>query len=204
MVSIAVQRNVFKPFDELDRILSRPLPYHLKALEGDLVFTWIVFCTKPLHHLVPGLDGPKPQGGVPRICSVHPGRGGALSLISQVLPSLRRRISCYKSFSTSAIRATGSSPCPVCLYPKTNSCSSRGTSFLCLRATSFSSTGSDAAGGTLVPLLFLRLRAMLYERTTSSLSFTQSLAESPKCMGPFLTMPKPKQKQGPRAFYLLF
>ena len=189
MVSIAVQRNVFKPFDELDRILSRPLPYHLKALEGDLVFTWIVLYTKPPHHLVPGLDGPRPQGGVPRICSVH---GGALSLISWVLPSLRRRISCYKSFNTSAIRATGSSPYLVCLYPETTSCSSRGTSFLCLEATSFSSTGSDAAGGTLVPLLFLGLGAMLCEATTSSLSFTQSLAESPKCMGPFWTMPKPK------------
>ena len=43
MVSIIVQRNVFKPFNELDRILSRPLSHHLKALEGDLVLTWIIF-----------------------------------------------------------------------------------------------------------------------------------------------------------------
>jgi len=43
MVSIKVQRNVFEPFNELEWILSRPLPYHLKVLKGDIVLTWIIF-----------------------------------------------------------------------------------------------------------------------------------------------------------------
>ena len=63
--------------------------------------------------------------------------------------------------------------------------STKGTSFLCLEATSFSLTGSDAASGTLVPLLFLGLGAMLCEGIASSLSFTQSPVKSPKCEGHF-------------------
>ena len=66
------------------------------------------------------------------------------------------------------------------------SCSTRGTFFLCLEVISFSPTGLDAASGTLVPLLFLGLEAMLYEGTASSLSFTQPRMESLKCKGPFL------------------
>ena len=59
-------------------------------------------------------------------------------------------------------------------------------SSLCLEVNSFSPTGSKATGGALVPLLFLGLGTMFYKGTTSSLSFTQSLAESPKYEGPFL------------------
>ena len=105
--------------------------------------------------------------------------GGMLSLISWVLPSLRRRISYYKSFSTSAIRAIGSRFCPARLCPNTTSCFTRGTLFLCLEAISFSPTDLEAAGGALVPLLFLGLGAMFCEWTVSSLSFTQSPVESP-------------------------
>ena len=83
--------------------------------------------------------------------------GGALSLISWVLPSLRRWISCCKSLIISIIRAMGSSFCTPRLCSETTSCSTKGISFLYLEATSFSPTGSDAAGGTLVPLLFLGL-----------------------------------------------
>ena len=68
----------------------------------------------------------------------------------------------------------------------TTSYSTKGTSFLYLEATLFSPTGSEAAGDALVPLLFLGLGAMFYEGIASSLSFTQSFAESPKCEGPFL------------------
>ena len=57
---------------------------------------------------------------------------------------------------------------------------------LYLEAISFSPMGSEVAGGTLAPLLFLGLGAMLCEGTASSLFFTQSPAESPKCEGPFL------------------
>ena len=98
--------------------------------------------------------------------------GGTLSLISCVLPSLRRRISYCKSFSISAIRATGSGFCLACLCLDMTSCSTRGTSFLCLEATSFSPTGLEAVGGALVPLLFFGLGAMLCEGTASSLSFS--------------------------------
>ena len=97
--------------------------------------------------------------------------GGALSLISWVFPFLRRQISYWRSFIISAIRAMGSSPCNSRLCPEIISCPIRGTSFLCLEAILFSPTSSDAAGGTLVPLRFLGLRAMLCEGTTSSLSF---------------------------------
>ena len=58
-------------FDEQDRILSRPLSYHLKALEGDLVLTEVILFIEPLHHFVPGLNRPRPQRGVPSICSVY-------------------------------------------------------------------------------------------------------------------------------------
>ena len=97
---------------------------------------------------------------------------GALCLISWVLSSLRRRISCCKSFSISTIQAIRSSFCPMPLCLETASCSTRATLFLCLEVTSFSPTGSNAASGTLVPLLFLGLGAVLCERTASSLSFT--------------------------------
>ena len=130
--------------------------------------------------------------------------GGTLSLISYVLLSLRRRISCCKSFNISAIRATGSGSYLTRLWPNTTSCSTRGTSFLCLEATSFSPMGSEAADGTLVPLLFLCLRAMLCEGIASSFSFTQSLVESPKCKGSFLTKSRPKLKQGLWARLLWF
>ena len=111
--------------------------------------------------------------------------GGTLSLISCVLPSLRRQISCYKYFSISTIRATGSGSYLALHCPNTTSCSTRGTSFLYLEVTSFSPTGSEVTGGALVPLLFLGLGDMLCEGTAFSLSLTQSPAESPKCDGHF-------------------
>ena len=80
--------------------------------------------------------------------------------------------------------ASGS--CPTCLCLDTTLCSTRGTSFLFLVVTSFSPTGLEAANGTLVPLLFLGLGAMLCKGTPSSLSFTQSPVKSPKCEDPFL------------------
>ena len=97
---------------------------------------------------------------------------GALSLTSCVLPYLRRRTSCYKSFNIAVIRATRPSSCLVFLCSDTTSCSVRGTSALCLEATSFSPTGSEAAGGILAALLFLGLGGMLCEGIVSLLSFT--------------------------------
>ena len=111
--------------------------------------------------------------------------GGTLSLISYVLPSLRRRTSCSKSFNIAVIRAMGSGSCLECLCSDTTSCSIRGTSLLYLEATSFSPTGLEATCGILVPLLFLCLGGMLCERIASSLFFTQSLVESPKCESAF-------------------
>ena len=111
--------------------------------------------------------------------------GGVLSLTSCVLPSLRRQTSCYKFFNIAVIRATGSSSCLAFLCSDTTSCSIKGTSPLCLEATSFSPTGSKATGGTLAPLLFLGLRGMLCEGIVSSLSFTQYPVKSPKCESAF-------------------
>ena len=111
--------------------------------------------------------------------------GGVLSLTSCVLPSLRRQTSCYKFFNIAVIRATRSSSYLAFLCSDTTSCSVKGTSPLCLEATSFSPTGSKATGGTLAPLLFLGLRGMLCEGIVSSLSFTQSPVKSPKCESAF-------------------
>ena len=111
--------------------------------------------------------------------------GGALSLTSCVLPSLRRRTSCCKSFNIAVIRATRSGSYLMFLCSGATSCSVRGTSPLCLEATSFSPTGSEAAGGILASLLLLGLRGMLYEGIVSSLFFTQSPVESPKCESAF-------------------
>ncbi|KAL0001814.1 hypothetical protein SO802_015595 [Lithocarpus litseifolius] len=55
-----------------------------------------------------------------------------------------RRISCCKSFSISAIRATGSGSYAARLCLETTFYSIRGTSFLCLEAISCSPTGSNA------------------------------------------------------------
>ena len=110
---------------------------------------------------------------------------GALSLTSYVLPSLRRRTSCCKSFNIAVIRATGSDSCLAFLCSNTTFCSVKGTSPLCLEATSFSPTGSKAAGGILAPLVFLGLGGMLCEGIISSLFFTQSPVESPKCGSAF-------------------
>ena len=115
-----------------------------------------------------------------------------MSLISCILPSLRRRISCCKSFSIFAIRVIESSSCLSRLWPDTTSCSTRGTSFLCLEATLFSLTSSEATGGTLVALLFLGHKPMLYEKIASSLSFSQSLVKSPNVWVPFFLAPRPK------------
>ena len=98
--------------------------------------------------------------------------GRTLSLISCVLPSLRRRTSCSKSFNITIIRAMGSGSCLACLCSDTTSYSTKGTSPLCLEATLFSPTGSEAIGGILVPLLFLCLGGMLCEGIASSLFFT--------------------------------
>ena len=128
--------------------------------------------------------------------------GGTLSLISCVLPSLRRRTSCFRSFNIAVIRAMGSSSYLACLCPDTISCSTRGTSPLYLEATSFSPTGSEAVGGTLVPLLFLCLGGMFCEGIASSLFFTQSPAESPKCESAFSVTLKPKDP-GPNSCSLV-
>ena len=111
--------------------------------------------------------------------------GGTLSLISYVLPSLRRQTSCSKSFNIAVIRAMGSSSCLACLCSDMTFCSIRGTSLLCLEATSFSPTGLEAAGGILVPLLFLCLGGMLCKGIASTLLFTQSPVKSPKCESAF-------------------
>ena len=66
--------------------------------------------------------------------------GRTLSLISCVLPSLRRRTSCSRSFNIAVILAMRSGSCLVCLCPDTTSCSTRGIPPLCLEATSFSPT----------------------------------------------------------------
>ena len=79
----------------------------------------------------------------------------------------------------------GSDSYLVRLCPDKTFCSTRDTSPLYLEATSFSPMGSEAASGALAPLLFLSLRVMLYEGIASSVFFTQSLVESPKCKDPF-------------------
>ena len=117
---------------------------------------------------------------------------GTLSLISCVLPYLRRRTSYYKSFNITVIWAMGFGSCLTCLCSDTTSYSIRGTSPLCLEATSFSPTGSEAASGILVPLLFLCLGGMLYERIASSLFITQSLVKLPKCENAFSLAHRPK------------
>ena len=61
----------------------------------------------------------------------------------------------------------------------------QGTLPLCLEVTSFSPTGSKAADVILASLLFLGLGGMLCEGIVSSLSFTQSPVESPKCESAF-------------------
>ena len=62
--------------------------------------------------------------------------------------------------------------------------------------------GSEAAGGTLAPLLFLSLGAMLCEGIASSLSFTQSPMELPKCEGAFFLAYRPKDPR-PNTYYLV-
>ena len=113
-------------------------------------------------------------------------------MISYVLPSLRRQTSCSRSFNIAVIRAMGSGSCLACLYPDTTSCSTKGTLPFCLEATLFSSTGLEAAGGILVPLLFLCLGGMLCERIASSLFFTQSPMKLPKCESAFSLAHRPK------------
>ena len=61
-------------------------------------------------------------------------------MIFWVLPSLRRRISCCKSFIISFVRAIRSSSCLARLCLEMTFYSTRGTSFLCLEVTSFSPT----------------------------------------------------------------
>ena len=124
-----------------------------------------------------------PSGCVPSWLPI----GGTLSLISYVMPSLRRQTSCSRSFNIAVILAMRSGSCLVCLCPDITSCSTRGTSPLCLEGTSFSPTGSETVGGTLVPLLFLCLGGILCEGIASSLFFAQSPAESPKCENAFFS-----------------
>ena len=113
------------------------------------------------------------------------GGGGVFSLTSCVLPSLRRQTSCCKSVNIAVIRATGFGSCLAFLCSDMTSCFVRSTSPLCLEATSFSPTGSEIAGGILAPLLFLGFGGMLCEGIISSLSFTQSPVELPKCDSAF-------------------
>ena len=127
--------------------------------------------------------------------------GGTLSLISCVLPYLGRRTSYSKSFNIAVIRAMGSGSCLACLCSDTTSCSIKGTSPLYLETTSFSPTGSEAAGGILVPLLFFCLGGMLCEGIASSHFFTQSPAKSPKCESAFFFR---TQAQGSWAKWLWF
>ena len=125
--------------------------------------------------------------------------GGALSLTSCVLPSLRRRTSCCKSFNIAIIRATGSGSCLVFLCSDATSYPVRGTSPLFLEATSFSPTGSEATGGILVSLLFLGLGGMLCEGIVSSLFFTQSPVKSPKCVSAFFSLAHRPKDPGPNS-----
>ena len=108
-----------------------------------------------------------------------------MSLTSCVLPSLRRRTSCCKSFNIAVIRAMRSGSCLAFLCSDTTFCSVRGTSTFCLKSISFSPMGSKAAGGILAPLLFLGLGGMLREGIVSSFFFTQSLVKLPKCESAF-------------------
>ena len=73
--------------------------------------------------------------------------------------------------------------------------STKGTSLLCLEATSFSPMGSEAIGGILVPLLFLCLGGMLCEGISFSLFFTQSPVKSPKCESAFSLALRPKDHE---------
>ena len=110
--------------------------------------------------------------------------GGTLSLTSYVLPSLRRRTSCCKSFNIAAIRATGSSSC-LSSFALTRPLVLSGAPRLFVWRPLHFLPGSVVAGGILAPLLFLGLGDMLCEGIISSLSFTQSPAESPKCSSAF-------------------
>ena len=103
-------------------------------------------------------------------------KGGALSLSSSFFEEADFLLKVLHHLCHSGY---GSSCCTSCLSPETTLCSTRGTSFLFLEATSFSPMGSDATDGTLVPLLFLGLQAMLCEGTASSISFAQSPPKSP-------------------------
>ena len=123
-----------------------------------------------------------------------------MSLISCVLPSFRRRTAYFRSFNIAVILVMRSGSCLVCLCPDTTSCSTRGTSPLCLEATSFSPTGSEAVGGTLVPLLFLCLGGMLCEGIAYSLFFAQSPVKSPKCESTFFVTLRPKDP-GPNSLW---
>ena len=83
---------------------------------------------------------------------------GALSLTSCILPYLRRRTSCCKSFNIAVIRAMRYGSYFAFLYSDMT-CFVKGTSRLCLKATSFSRTGSEAMGGILALCCSLVLEA---------------------------------------------
>ena len=118
-----------------------------------------------------------------------------MSLISYLLPSLRIRTSCSRSFNIAVILAMRPGSCLVCLYSDTTPCSTRSNPPPCLEATSFSPTGSEAVDGTLVPLLFLCLGGILCEGIASSFFFAQSLVESPKCESAFFVTLRPKDPE---------
>ena len=115
-----------------------------------------------------------------------------MSLTSCVLPSLRRRTSCSKSFNIAIIQATGSDSCLAFLCSDTTSCSARGTLPLCLEATSFSPTGSEAAGGILAPLLFLGLEGMPCEGIVSPFSLPSPQRSRQNVRVPFSLAQWPK------------
>ena len=175
--------------DCLGILESFSLSYSRKALTSASVRYW---------GLVPPPTADPPSGWVLSWLPI----GGTLSLTSYVLPSLRRRTFCCKSFNIAVIRATGFGSCLAFLCSDMTSCSIRGTSPLCLKATSFSSTGSEATSGILAPLLFLGLGGMLCEGIVFfffSLSFTQSPVESPKCESALFSSAQWPKDPGPNS-----
>ena len=82
-----------------------------------------------------------------------------MSLTSCVLPSLRRQTSCCKSFNIAVIQAMRYSSYLAFLCSDTTSCFVKGSSPLCLKATSFSPTGLEATSGILALFCSLVLEA---------------------------------------------
>ena len=127
---------------------------------------------------------------------------GTLSLISCVLPFLRRRISCYKSFNISAIQVTGSDSCLARLCSDTTSCSTRGTLFLCLKLLHF----LPRAQRPQVARWYFCCSLVLEPCSVKGLLLPFPLPSPQRSRQNvrvfFWTVPKPKLKRGPWTFVL--